>query len=139
MGSASADSAPIAAPGYSVSGGGHGGACEVPDDLVRATSSAAPACPPAWREPGRPLGPGRGVACSLILNTRVDEGVAEIDNEVNGDQHRGKHEDAGLHDGEVALIDGAEGELTDARPREDLLDNDGPAEEGAELEADVGD
>ena len=51
----------------------------------------------------------------------------------------GEHDDGGLHERHVALVDGVEDEPAEPRPGEDRLDHDDAAQHEAELEPDHGD
>src|SRR5438046_2661548 len=69
------------------------------------------------------------VAISSDLDARIHAGVREVAKQVADHQHRAREHDPG-HDQRVILpANGRVGELADARPGEDLLDDEGAAED----------
>src|SRR2546422_5466113 len=58
-------------------------------------------------------------------DSRVDEGVENVYDQVDPHNHDAGHDHDTLHEREVALEDALVEEATDARPREDHLDDDG--------------
>ena len=58
--------------------------------------------------------------------------------QVDEDEDHDQQQQAGLDDGVVAVADGGEHQRAEAGPGEDRLDDDGAAEQSAELEADRG-
>src|SRR5215208_671244 len=73
------------------------------------------------------------------MDAGVEIGVAEIDEEIDGDVGDGGDEDDALDEGEVFGEDGGDGEAADPLAGEDGFDDDGAAEEEAELQTDDGD
>src|SRR5713226_3921275 len=94
------------------------------------TTSAAPSAPDtkAWLR-------RQGLATAY---PRVEPGVREIHEKVEGDGQGGEEEDEALDQRPVAVEDGEQNEAAKAGQREDLLDDDGPAEERPHLQADNG-
>src|SRR6266481_5444814 len=70
---------------------------------------------------------------------RVEEAVDHVDQQVQRDDAGGQEQVDALDDGVVTPGDGVEQELPHAGDDEDALHDDGPAEEGRELEAHHGD
>src|SRR5580765_7874379 len=66
---------------------------------------------------------------------RVEEAVDHVDHQVQHDDARGQEQVDALDDGVVTPGDGVEQKLAHAGYDEDALHDDGPAEEGRELEA----
>src|SRR5262245_35999932 len=83
----------------------------------------------------------RAVTSALRLepDARVQPHVGQVHQEVDDHERRGHQQDHRLDDRVVAVLDRREGEAADARPREDLLDHEGAAHQGAELEREHGD
>src|ERR1041384_7031535 len=57
-------------------------------------------------------------------DSRIDEGVEDIHDQVDPDDHEAGHDHHALHEREVALEDALVEQAADARPREDHLDDD---------------
>src|SRR5213592_4101758 len=55
----------------------------------------------------------------------VDEGVEDVHDQVDRDDHEAGHDHDALHEREVPLEDALVEQAADARPREDHLDDDG--------------
>src|ERR1700754_2757680 len=75
----------------------------------------------------------------LVPHARVEERVDDVDDQVQEDDEEGAHEDRALHGRQVALLNGVEGEASDAGDVEDGLGEDSPAEQDPEVEAEDGD
>src|SRR5688500_3891085 len=58
-------------------------------------------------------------------DSRIDEGVEDVHDQVDADDHEAGHDHHALHEWEVALEDALVEQPADARPREDHLDDDG--------------
>src|SRR5712692_1883895 len=71
---------------------------------------------------------------SVIADARVENGVEEIDDEVDEHEGRGDEEHAALDERIVARLDGAHHHGAEPRPGEDRLRQDGPAQEKAHLQ-----
>src|SRR5262245_55676241 len=69
-----------------------------------------------------------------VPDSRIDEAVREIDDEVDQDEDGGVHNDAAHHDRIVADLYGPEDEQPQARDREDGLQDHGSAEDRADLQ-----
>src|SRR4029079_18342750 len=67
-------------------------------------------------------------------DSRIQEAVGHVHDEVDDHEDRGDQEDPALDDRDVALEDRRDDDRPEARTREDDLDHDGAAEEGADLE-----
>src|SRR5262245_43925384 len=76
---------------------------------------------------------------SPIPDPRIEHGTHDVDHEV--DQYVGSagQEDEALHDGDVTVQDHVDRQPSQALAGEHVLDDDTPAEQRAELEADDGD
>src|SRR5262245_58342169 len=88
--------------------------------------------------PWRPVAPCRGrwrPAGSSVADAGIDEGVAQVDQEVHADEDRRVEQPDRLHHRIVAQEQGADGRLPEARNAEDRLDHEGPGEGVAEGEA----
>src|SRR6266851_7360940 len=57
-------------------------------------------------------------------DSRIDEGVQDVHDEIDPDDHEAGHHHDALHEREVALEDALVEQAADARPREDHLDDD---------------
>src|SRR3984893_2505144 len=68
-------------------------------------------------------------------DARVEEAVHHVDHQIQRDDAGGQEQVDALDDGVVPPGDGVEQELSHAGDDEDALHDDGPAEEGRELEA----
>src|SRR5881628_1319862 len=68
-------------------------------------------------------------------DSRVDEGVQDVHDQVDPDDHETRHDHDALHQGEVPLEDAFVEEATDARPREDHLDDDGGVDHHDHIDA----
>src|SRR5208337_564505 len=79
------------------------------------------------------------IGVSSLADARVEGGVDEVGEEVDGDIGEADGEQASLDEGVVAVADGADGEASDAGPGEDGFGDDGTGEEGSELESEDGD
>src|SRR5215218_210937 len=75
----------------------------------------------------------------LVPHARVEERVDDVDDQVQEDDEEGAHEHGALHRGQVALLDGVEGQSPDAGDVEDGLGEDRAAQQDAEVEAEDGD
>src|SRR5688572_18998674 len=69
-----------------------------------------------------------------VANPRVEEAVDHVDQQVQHDDARGQEQVDALDDRVVAPGDGIEQELPHAGDDEDALHDDGPAEQGRELQ-----
>src|SRR2546425_5570635 len=58
-------------------------------------------------------------------DSRVDEGVEDVHDQVDHDDHEAGHDHDALHERKVPLEDALVEQAADARPREDHLDDDG--------------
>src|SRR5689334_14533030 len=81
---------------------------------------------PSMRTPGirsaigsDATGLGLGAGLTLIADPRVDDGVEEIDHQVDDHDHGAREQHGGLHDREVAEGDALVEQPADARPGED--------------------
>src|SRR5690606_24951644 len=72
---------------------------------------------------------------TAITNPRVEHGVHDIDDEVREDRDGGEDEHARLDHRDVAGERALQHELSHARHGEDLLDDDGAADQRADVEA----
>ena len=66
---------------------------------------------------------------------RIDQAVGHVDHEVGEDVGHGYEKDGSLHDDVVAPVDRLDAEQADPRLLEDDLDDEGAADEAAEVEA----
>src|SRR6266851_2956444 len=86
---------------------------------------------------GMPMSPFMPVgAWSREPDARIEDGVTEVDQQADGDDHGRDQQHQRLHDRVIAPEDGVDRQTADARPGEDDLDDDGATDEIAELEAD---
>src|SRR5206468_8824869 len=78
--------------------------------------------------------PGATALCAAMVaivtlprepDSRVDESVEDVHDQVDADDHEAGHDHDALHEREVALEDALVEQAADARPREDHLDDDG--------------
>src|SRR5215475_109185 len=69
---------------------------------------------------------------------RIDEGVEDVHEEIDPDDHEPRHDDDALHQGKVALEDAFVEQAADARPREDDLDDDGGVDHHDHVDAGQG-
>src|SRR5882724_2845936 len=76
---------------------------------------------------------------SVIADARIEDGVEEIDGEVDHHEGGGDEEHPALHQRIVARLYGAHHHGAEPRPREDRLGENGPAQEEADLHAEHGD
>src|SRR5712692_8049498 len=70
---------------------------------------------------------------SVIADARIEDGIEEIDDEVDEHEARGDEEHAALDEGIVARLDRAHHHGAEPRPGEDRLCQDGSAQEKAHL------
>src|SRR5687768_16892656 len=76
-----------------------------------------------------------GCACATA-DPGVEDGVEQVDGEVREHRSEGEEQHDALHHHEVALGDRLEEEAAHAGKSEELLDDDGAADQRADLEAD---
>src|SRR5213593_4259145 len=94
--------------------------------------SLLPACPRA-----------RAVRVAIVAiahlprepDSRVDEGVENVHDQVDPDDHEAGHDHDALHEREVPLEDALVEQAADARPREDHLDDDGGVDHDDQVDA----
>src|SRR5215831_16802438 len=82
---------------------------------------------------------GRSPPPSLVPDTRVEEGIREVDEEVQANDHRRDDQVHGLHDRIVELAERLEEEQPDAGQAEDGLDDHRAADVERHLQADEAD
>src|SRR5438067_2283869 len=82
------------------------------------------------------MSPALPLSTSGYPDPWVEPAVGQVDQEIDQDDGGGQDEDGGLDDWVVAVDDRLDREQADARPGEDGLDDDRPAEDVAKLEAD---
>src|SRR5437763_13405720 len=98
----------------------------------------APKPPNARSAPAEPWRSSSG-APRLVTYSRIEVRVQEIHGEVHGHEHDGHEQDRALGQRIIALVDRPQHQTSDARQRENLLDDDGAAEQDADLQPDHGD
>src|SRR5262249_10910674 len=76
------------------------------------------------------------IRASLVPDPRVKPRVSQVDEEIQRDQSRRDEHDVGLHHRIVAVEDRLHREPAHAGQREDLLDDERPGQQDAELAAD---
>src|SRR5207247_1405926 len=74
-------------------------------------------------------------SAKLVPHARVEERIDDVHAQVEQDDEEGSDEDRALHGGQVALLDGVEGQAADAGDVEDGLREDRLGEQDAEVEA----
>src|SRR5512143_3538502 len=67
-------------------------------------------------------------------DARIKDAICDIHQKVHHDEHGCGHEDAGLHDRIVPVIDGLDCQSPDSRPGEDGFRDDRTSQEVPELE-----
>src|SRR3954453_23689483 len=72
---------------------------------------------------------------SLVPHAWVEEGVHDVDHEVEADDEEGADDHNALYGREVSLLDGVERESADAGDVEHRLGEDRAAQQDAEVEA----
>src|ERR687895_720658 len=80
----------------------------------------------------------RPLSCFGRAHARIDEEVDDVDEDVHGDEHEGVHDHHAGHERHVAHADGLVEQKADPGPAEHDLDDDGAADQAAELEPDDG-
>src|SRR5579883_2128019 len=75
---------------------------------------------------------------SAIADPRVEEGIGDVDEEIEADNEKGDDDDVGGDDREIALEDRLQQQIAGPRPLEDRLGDEREADELAELQADHG-
>src|SRR5438093_2020130 len=68
-------------------------------------------------------------------DSRVDEGIEDVHDQVDRHDHEARHDHDALHEREVTLEDPLVEQPTDARPREDHLDDDGSVDHHHQVDA----
>src|SRR5205823_13378333 len=105
-------------------------------DAIRYWGEAGRSAPPGAR---RPSEGGRSPPPSLIANAGVQEGIREVDEEVQAHDHGRDDEVHRLHDGIVELAERLEEEQADAGQPKNCFDDDGAADVERHLQADEAD
>src|SRR5882762_3227399 len=72
---------------------------------------------------------------ATVPDPGIEEPVHDVDRQVDGHEHDRDEENGGLRQRVVALVDRPEDQPPHAREREDLLDDDRPAEQDAHLKS----
>src|SRR5262249_24077696 len=68
-------------------------------------------------------------------DSRIDEGVEDVHDQVDPDDHEAGHDHHALHQREVALEDALVEQAADAGPREDHVDDDGGVDHHDQVDA----
>src|SRR5690606_29541090 len=82
----------------------------------------------------RPDTPTASLAAAMT-DSRVEHRIEQVDDEVRDDGRDREHEHDGQDHGHVARVDRLQQQLTEPRQREDLLDDDGAADQVAGVHA----
>src|SRR5262245_56894218 len=89
--------------------------------------------PPRWTRSRRGLRTRRSIA-----DPRIENGVADVDQQVDNDIDHREHQDDGLYGREVTAEHGLDGETTEARQAEHAFGHHGAADQDGDDETDYG-
>src|SRR6185503_11900982 len=89
--------------------------------------------PLAHTRPTAKPGAAGGANVSAVTDSRIEPGIAQIDEQVGDDDDGSKEQHRALDQGVVAEQDGVEHQAADPRLQEDELHDDGAAEQHADL------
>src|SRR5688572_30151860 len=103
-----------------------------------------PRTPPSPRRPagdgpdrsGPAAAAGSAISARSVLDTGIERGVGQIDQEIDYRKDHRTHDYSALNEGEVALLEGLKRKVAATGPVEDRLDYDGAAQHIPRLQAD---
>src|SRR5580698_6354801 len=77
----------------------------------------------------------RASSSVAMADPRIEHGVEQVDDEVHDDEAGGDQQHGALQNNQIARVDRADQEPPDARQSEDRLDDDGAADQPADIDA----
>src|SRR6266550_1148999 len=106
--------------------------------------SAPRLCEYACQNSRQELASGAGAICSAMTasgmaDSRIDDAVEQIDDQIDADHYRGHQQYAPLHDRIVARLNAVNQPVAHARPGKDGLGQDRAGQQQADLQTDHGD
>src|SRR5262245_13098577 len=105
--------------------------------MTRGAKTAASAMSASHRPESHSLGPAFTVMtrASSMAEPRIEQRIAQIDQEINGDEEERKDEDDALDERQIAVDHGIDRHIAETFVGEQPFDDHGPADQESELHA----